>query len=346
MATAQTAVSSGTTPGSGPQGTASGPSAAPGDRKLYEDARDSPRSRSGMADAGSQGSGSIKRRLEERDEGIRYGSPSHHSPQPRASSARIPPHEDVRASPGSRLGRNGGHPAYSSPYDEDAKRRRVEERYQPPPPGTGAVGDYEYGGEEHEDMRYMRAPRPSNGRYSPAEGPPPLPHPSSSEQRRPSLMDGEYDAGVPLARRRGDAAQAKASRLHIDTGSAAAGDAPPSRQSSTYQPSPGRATTVAKSAPPQKMTFSDRGGDAPPFDPRGEPPPPRYHPAPAHGGYSRQPGPPPGHFVDERGGYISPPLRGPPPPGAHSQGHPPPPPPQAALLAYRRTIRCPLVLLG
>lgn len=266
-------------------------------------------------------------------------SPLHRSPQARAASARVPPHEDVRSSPGSRLMRNGGHPSYSSPYEEDGKRRRMDDRYQPalPPPPPGAataasMGEYDYAIEEHDDGRYIRAPRTSNGRYSPsAEGSaPPLPHPSSSEQRRTSLMDGEYDTGVPLARRRGDAAQAKASRLHIDTGSTAVGDAPPSRQSSSYQPSPGRTATVAKSAPPQKMTFSDRGGDAPPFDPRGEPPPPpRYHRSPAQSSYARQGGGPPhSHYVDERAGYESPPLRGPAPAGAHVQSHPSPLPHQ------------------
>ena len=132
--------------------------------------------------------------------------------------------------------------------------------------------------DEEEDRLYRRETlaRQANWRngqeYSPTRdehneaslGAPPL-HDHASHA--PPMADEGYDSNVPLARRRGDAAQAKASRLHIDTGSNEVGTAPqPRTGSSTLSASHG----VAKSAPPHKMSFSDRET---PFDPRGEPPP-------------------------------------------------------------------------
>ncbi|KAN0059779.1 hypothetical protein ACQY0O_008353 [Thecaphora frezii] len=92
--------------------------------------------------------------------------------------------------------------------------------------------------------------------------------PPVHDMRRPSvLLGGPEDSpdggsSIPgLARRRGDAAQAKASRLHIDTGSGTAGAFDMHSTSS-------RSGGVAKSAPPQKLTFEREAMEAPmPYEP-------------------------------------------------------------------------------
>lgn len=118
----------------------------------------------------------------------------------------------------------------------------------------------------------VNPPRP-NGRLSPHErsgrspgsggGPLPPIQDAPLPAQRPSVLsplyDGEHSPSVPgLARRRGDAAQAKASRLHIDTGSSSAFD--------SHALAKGQG--VAKSAPPQKLTFGIDSRDQPamPFD--------------------------------------------------------------------------------
>uniref|UniRef100_V5GWA0 Uncharacterized protein n=2 Tax=Kalmanozyma brasiliensis (strain GHG001) TaxID=1365824 RepID=V5GWA0_KALBG len=102
----------------------------------------------------------------------------------------------------------------------------------------------------------------SNGRVSPLDRP--LRSPASGGGPLPPMQDGHrpsvlsssnYDDGLDhgpgmLARRRGDAAQAKASRLHIDTGSTSSSfDAASLSRSSAG---------IAKSAPPQKLSFDSR----------------------------------------------------------------------------------------
>ncbi|PWZ00898.1 hypothetical protein BCV70DRAFT_84421 [Testicularia cyperi] len=119
-------------------------------------------------------------------------------------------------------------------------------------------------------------PLRSNGRLSPLDRPLPARSPGAGpghlppmqEMHRPSVLSASSSAGYDdnfehsssmpgLARRRGDAAQAKASRLHIDTGSSSAFDA--------AVMSKGQA--VAKSAPPQKLSFGQDGREPPlPFD--------------------------------------------------------------------------------
>ncbi|EPQ29603.1 uncharacterized protein PFL1_02822 [Pseudozyma flocculosa PF-1] len=114
-------------------------------------------------------------------------------------------------------------------------------------------------------------PRP-NGRLSPLDdrgrpmrspGVAGAPLPRSQDFRKPSVLSGgpeEVVDGSPsmpgLARRRGDAAQAKASRLHIDTGSGPTGGFDMSSMGS-------RSAGVAKSAPPQKLTFEREGMEPP-----------------------------------------------------------------------------------
>lgn len=96
--------------------------------------------------------------------------------------------------------------------------------------------------------------------HSPASGGGPLP--PMQEPHRPSVLSASgYDDGhehgpsMPgLARRRGDAAQAKASRLHIDTGSGSAFEATALAKSSSG---------IAKSAPPQKLSFGFDSRDNP-----------------------------------------------------------------------------------
>ncbi|KAJ1032424.1 hypothetical protein NDA16_000450 [Ustilago loliicola] len=96
--------------------------------------------------------------------------------------------------------------------------------------------------------------------HSPASGGGPLP--PMQESHRPSVLSASsYDDGhdhgpsMPgLARRRGDAAQAKASRLHINTGSESAFEAAALAKS---------ASGIAKSAPPQKLSFGFDSRDHP-----------------------------------------------------------------------------------
>lgn len=104
-------------------------------------------------------------------------------------------------------------------------------------------------------------------------------------RERRSIGDESMDTSIPLARRRGDAAQAKASRLHIDTGHS--GDSVDSQLQ--LQPQGGRSSLpsstlshgTARSAPPYKMSFSERESGLPAsssstYDARGELPPPSY----------------------------------------------------------------------
>ncbi|SNX82283.1 uncharacterized protein MEPE_00989 [Melanopsichium pennsylvanicum] len=124
-----------------------------------------------------------------------------------------------------------------------------------------------------EDLRSpLNAPyaNRSNGRLSPLERPGQshspasggAPLPPMQEGLRPSVLssssyDDGLDHGSPmpgLARRRGDAAQAKASRLHIDTGSGSAFEAAAPVKSSSG---------IAKSAPPQKLSFGFDSRDHP-----------------------------------------------------------------------------------
>ncbi|CBQ70289.1 conserved hypothetical protein [Sporisorium reilianum SRZ2] len=107
----------------------------------------------------------------------------------------------------------------------------------------------------------------SNGRLSPLDRPMHSPNsagagplPPMQDAHRPSVLSASnYDDGLDhgpgmLARRRGDAAQAKASRLHIDTGSGSAFEASTLNRSSAG---------IAKSAPPQKLSFGFDNRDHP-----------------------------------------------------------------------------------
>lgn len=84
------------------------------------------------------------------------------------------------------------------------------------------------------------------------------------QEHRRSIGEESFDPTVPLARRRGDAAQAKASRLHIDTGY---GGGTEGDMFGRSRLAPQPATHSIKSAPPHKISFSERGDSA--FDPRG-----------------------------------------------------------------------------
>ncbi|PWN34821.1 uncharacterized protein FA14DRAFT_34586 [Meira miltonrushii] len=84
------------------------------------------------------------------------------------------------------------------------------------------------------------------------------------QEHRRSIGEDSFDPTVPLARRRGDAAQAKASRLHIDTGY---GGGTEVDMFGRPRLAPQPATHGIKSAPPHKISFSERGDSA--FDPRG-----------------------------------------------------------------------------
>lgn len=98
--------------------------------------------------------------------------------------------------------------------------------------------------------------RPAHSPASGAGGP--LPH--MQDPHRPSVLSASsYDDNLDhgpgmLARRRGDAAQAKASRLHIDTGSGSAFESTGLVKSSSG---------IAKSAPPQKLSFGFDSRDHP-----------------------------------------------------------------------------------
>lgn len=189
--------------------------------------------------------------------------------------------------------------------------------------------------------------------------PSPLAPPYSTDEIH---RDDSYDASIPLARRRGDAAQAKANKLHIDVGSAASERADlesrPSERERVHGGSGGndRASLgaplqhrlgipdsglVARSAPPTRISFSDRDGSID-FRHNGSNGASRLSgdygsaagPAAQQGYYSRPPPPPP----PSQGNYREPaPTRGPPQPAPHggyspphSGGRPIDGPPQAA----------------
>jgi hypothetical protein len=118
--------------------------------------------------------------------------------------------------------------------------------------------------EEAYRARMRRGPE-HNGRYSPPDArthsSASLLPPTSHETR--GGPDAPYESSVPLNRRRGDAAQAKASRLHIDTG---ATSSPTHDQLSDGRRPDGR-TPIARSAPPQKMSFEAQEAPNPPFHP-------------------------------------------------------------------------------
>ncbi|TKY85232.1 hypothetical protein EX895_006312 [Sporisorium graminicola] len=194
------------------------------------------------------------------------------------------------------------HPPAVSPADEEAamredvattalKRRRLgdgldrdDRRRDEPINGARSPPFRRADGATHSAPRYLderdayvddlRSPlnppyanRP-NGRLSPLDRPMhspnsvgggPLP-PMQDGAHRPSVLSSSnYDDSLDhgpgmLARRRGDAAQAKASRLHIDTGSGSAFEASALGRSSSG---------IAKSAPPQKLSFGFDNRDHP-----------------------------------------------------------------------------------
>ncbi|UZJ56965.1 hypothetical protein CBS101457_006285 [Exobasidium rhododendri] len=182
-------------------------------------------------------------------------------------------------------GRDSGRP-YSSPhqeYDEEEERqyRRDMHVRQPSLTRKGRNGQ-NYSPPQREEEYESTAP-------------PPLPQPQASSERRHSLIgEDDLESNVPLARRRGDAAHAKASRLHIDTGSSeasggfeAAAAAASHRKSLSSVPSHG----FAKSAPPYKMTFNDREGPSSTFDPREIPSQRGYGNGTSHPSHPYYPGP-------------------------------------------------------
>lgn len=177
-----------------------------------------------------------------------------------------------------------------------AKRRRMEGGENGSRPQTRnsrafSSPNQEYDEEEERQYRRDMAARQSSRRserkiqgYSPKRdvehfkaSSMAAPQPSSAERRDSAmLVEDGFDSNVPLARRRGDAAHAKASRLHIDTGSSepsSGGGIGSNLESGTIRKSLSSMSMhgIAKSAPPHKMSFTDREGL--PFDPRGEPPP-------------------------------------------------------------------------
>lgn len=95
-------------------------------------------------------------------------------------------------------------------------------------------------------------------------------HYAHSQGHRRSIGEDSLDSTVPLARRRGDAAQAKASRLHIDTGY---GGGPEVDMFGRSRFAAHPASHGIKSAPPHKVSFSEHGDPA--FDAHryGGPPP-------------------------------------------------------------------------
>ncbi|GAC99002.1 hypothetical protein PHSY_006599 [Pseudozyma hubeiensis SY62] len=170
------------------------------------------------------------------------------------------------------------------------KRRRLadgldreDRRRDEPPSGARSPSFRRADGAPHSAQRYLderdayqddlRSPlnppyatRPS-GRVSPLDRPvhspasgQGAPLPPMQDSTRPSVLSASsYDDSLDhgpgmLARRRGDAAQAKASRLHIDTGNSSAFEAAAHLRSSSG---------IAKSAPPQKISFGLDGRDHP-----------------------------------------------------------------------------------
>lgn len=140
-------------------------------------------------------------------------------------------------SPPFRRGEGASHPAHRFLDERDAYADDLRSPLNPP-----------YANRSNGRLSPMERP----AAYSPASGAGPLP-PMQDSHRPSVLSSSSYDEGLDhgssmpgLARRRGDAAQAKASRLHIDTGSGPAFEAAAHSKSSTG---------IAKSAPPQKLSF-------------------------------------------------------------------------------------------
>lgn len=185
--------------------------------------------------------------------------------------------------------------------ESQAKRRRVEGLDGSRPSTRESGRDFssphqEY--EEEEERLYRRELRQQeirrgnggNQQVSPrhdrelSEGHASMgaPHHSASmtDARNIALIEDGYDSNVPLARRRGDVAQAKAGRLHIETGSVDTGVVGGgSGLVGGYESNLARFKTIsssnvgsigAKSAPHYKMSFTDRDRDGIPFDVRGE----------------------------------------------------------------------------
>ncbi|CAO1623822.1 unnamed protein product [Parajaminaea phylloscopi] len=179
------------------------------------------------------------------------------------------------------------HPAYTrGEYADDERYAR--------PQGPGGPGPHRAGPpSSHLPPMNGQPPQPyderdySRSSYAGPAQPSPLPssaHPGGPDSYR-SNGDEQYDSNVPLARRRGDAAQAKANKLHIDVGSAVSdradfeprhadrervgpfrgggpgGPLPPG----PHRLGPPDGSLVARSAPPTRLSFSERD-DA--MDPR------------------------------------------------------------------------------
>lgn len=193
------------------------------------------------------------------------------------------------------------------PHMDDEQRYRSFGRSGHPHNGqpSPSYDDRGYGAAPHSGRGLLHSPIPPDDDHHP----------------RMHSADEALDSSIPLARRRGDAAQAKASKLHIDTGSAASDRGFDSRLPPTHLPalaphprSGSDSALVARSAPPTKVSFSEREGPMA-HDPRGEgmrgagPAAPAYAPyLSPHGSqaYSRQ-GPPRGY-----GDHLGPPSRSPP----------------------------------
>lgn len=182
-------------------------------------------------------------------------------------------------------------------YGEDIE----DDRYRASRPARTV--SHSHNGQPSTDERGYRLPPPS-GRIPSGQHSPPSQANEDLFRPPPQGPDDHYDQGTLLARRRGDAAQAKASKLHIDVGSAASdrsleSSAPPP----LYHGHPRSsidASLIARSAPPSKLSFSEREPpSAPSSDPRGGPP--RGEP----GFASSSPHYPPGIVHTQRGGPPS-----------------------------------------
>ncbi|CEH17303.1 hypothetical protein CBOM_03356 [Ceraceosorus bombacis] len=196
------------------------------------------------------------------------------------------------------------HLASGGPDDPvNGKRRRVTVSRQDEE--ARARDAYDYVDEDEEAYRAAararRGPeRDGAAHYSPesrhyAAGPPqngPVPTSAEAEQ---------YEGVVPLSRRRGDLAHAKASRLHIDvgnSGSPTAADLPSSGSRRTNAPTP-----VARSAPAHKISFDGEPGLSSRH--------PGAHQSPAGTGMAPGPiGRRVEYEIDERYAGASPPQRG------------------------------------
>ncbi|PWN47290.1 hypothetical protein IE53DRAFT_257246 [Violaceomyces palustris] len=187
-----------------------------------------------------------------------------------------------------------GHYSNSVPTPSGRASPRQHRRPDLPPQGRGYPEERDRDVElapQHHKPNGGRAPSPDDrdrdraySQRSPGVGPRSVPS-LASNFGRPSVLAGGpegngYDHGggdrggpgpmadrggqVPggLARRRGDAAQAKASRLHIDTGSgsSASFDGPP--QGTLMVPSRSMGG-IAKSAPAHKLTFGSESREIP-----------------------------------------------------------------------------------